>query len=123
MLGGRKNPKISSRKDAKHVLTSKGPHFIDSTPSAKLGVNSGRKSLTIYYETKKSLPPCRHAGWVLVAEGRKGPGAVTFRNPYAAAARYVLSRRATEKDVVKLGNQIAADLVKISEQPRSDQTQ
>jgi len=41
---------------------------------------------------------------------------------FAAAARYVLSRRATEKDVVKLGNQIAADLVKISEQPRSDQT-
>jgi Domain of unknown function (DUF4410) len=55
-------------------------------------------------------------------EGRKGPGAVVFRNPYAAAARYVLSRRATEKDVVKLGTQIAADLVKISEQPRSDQT-
>lgn len=54
-------------------------------------------------------------------EGRKGPGAVAFRNPYAAAARYVLSRRATEKDVVKLGNQIAADLVKISEQPRTDQ--
>src|SRR5215510_5064328 len=56
-------------------------------------------------------------------EGRKGPGAVAFRNPYAAAARYVLSRRATEKDVVKLGNQIAADLVKISEQARSGQTQ
>ena len=55
-------------------------------------------------------------------EGRKGPGAVAFRNPYAAAARYVLSRKATEKDVVKLGNQIAADLVKISEQPRSDQS-
>jgi hypothetical protein len=56
-------------------------------------------------------------------EGRKGPGAVAFRNPYAAAARYVLSRRATEKDVVKLGNQIAADLVKISEQPRAGETQ
>jgi hypothetical protein len=56
-------------------------------------------------------------------EGRKSPGAVAFRNPYAAAARYVLSRKATEKDVVKLGNQIAADLVKISEESRSGQTQ
>jgi len=56
-------------------------------------------------------------------EGRKAPGAVAFRNPYAAAARYVLSRNATEKDVVKLGNQIAADLVKISKETRSDQTQ
>jgi Domain of unknown function (DUF4410) len=54
-------------------------------------------------------------------EGRKGPGAVVFKNPYAAAARYVLSRNATEKDVVKLGNQIAGDLVKISEQPGSEQ--
>jgi len=35
----------------------------------------------------------------------------------------VLSRNATEKDVVKLGNQIAADLVKISEQARSGQIQ
>ena len=56
-------------------------------------------------------------------EARKTPGAVVFKNPYAAAARYVLSRKATEKDVVKLGNQIAADLVKISEQPRSGETQ
>jgi len=55
-------------------------------------------------------------------EGRKSPGAVAFRNPYAAAARYVLSRKATEKDVVKLGNEIATDLVKIYEQTRSDQT-
>src|SRR5215475_5529864 len=56
-------------------------------------------------------------------EGHKAPGAVAFRNPYAAAARYVLSRNATEKDVVKLGNQIAADLVKISKESRSNQTQ
>jgi hypothetical protein len=56
-------------------------------------------------------------------EGRKTPGAVAFRNPYAAAARYVLSRKATEKDVVKLGNQIAADLVKISEGSKSGQNQ
>jgi hypothetical protein len=56
-------------------------------------------------------------------EGRKSPGAVAFRNPYAAAARYVLSRKATEKDVVKLGNQIAADRVKISEGSKSGQNQ
>ena len=31
------------------------------------------------------------------------------------AARYVLSRRATEDEVEKLGKQIAADLVKIAE--------
>ena len=49
----------------------------------------------------------------------KAPGGAVMtaatHNPYAMAARYVLSRRATEDEVKKLGKQIAADLVKISE--------
>ena len=49
----------------------------------------------------------------------KAPGGAVMtaatHNPYAMAARYVLSRRATEDEVEKLGKQIAADLVKISE--------
>jgi hypothetical protein len=50
---------------------------------------------------------------------RKAPGGAAMtaatHNPYAMAARYVLSRRATEDEVEKLGKKIAADLVKISE--------
>jgi len=38
------------------------------------------------------------------------PGGVVAMNPYAMAARYVLSRNATEKDVRRLGRQIARDL-------------
>ena len=49
---------------------------------------------------------------------RNAPGgavmAAATHNPYAMAVRYVLSRRATEDEVEKLGKQIAADLVKIS---------
>jgi hypothetical protein len=49
----------------------------------------------------------------------KAPGGAVMtaatHNPYAMAARYVLSRRATEDEVEKLGKRIAADLVKISE--------
>lgn len=41
------------------------------------------------------------------------PGAVVSMNPYAMAARYVLSRNATEKDVRKLGKQIAKDLAQV----------
>src|SRR5262249_58007012 len=52
---------------------------------------------------------------------RNAPGGAAMtmatHNPYAMAARYVLSRRATEDEVEKLGKQIAADLVKISESP------
>lgn len=45
---------------------------------------------------------------------RKTPGGIITKNPYAIAAKYVMSRKATEKEVEKLGKQIAADLVKIS---------
>ena len=49
----------------------------------------------------------------------KAPGGAVMtaatHNPYAMAARYVISRRATEDEVAKLGTQIAADLVKIAE--------
>jgi len=41
------------------------------------------------------------------------PGAVVTLNPYAMAAKYVLSRNATEKDVRKLGRQIAQDLAQV----------
>jgi len=49
----------------------------------------------------------------------KAPGGALMtaatHNPYAMTARYVISRRATEDEVEKLGKQIAADLVKIAE--------
>lgn len=41
------------------------------------------------------------------------PGGVILMNPYAMAARYVLSRDATEKDIRNLGRQIAKDLAQI----------
>jgi hypothetical protein len=41
------------------------------------------------------------------------PGAILMLNPYAMAARFVLSRNATEKDVRKLGKEIAEHLAQI----------
>jgi len=41
------------------------------------------------------------------------PGAIVTLNPYAMAAKYVLARNATEKEVRKLGKQIARDLSQI----------
>jgi hypothetical protein len=84
---------------------------------AMVGFGAGSEEVKVQVEVY-DLAKDRNSPFLVYGageEGRKGPGAVAFRNPYAAAARYVLSRRATEKDVVKLGNQIAADLVKMSE--------
>jgi hypothetical protein len=41
---------------------------------------------------------------------RPMPGAVVTWNSYVMAAKYVLSRNATEKDVRRLGRQIAKDI-------------
>jgi hypothetical protein len=41
------------------------------------------------------------------------PGGIVTMNPYAMAAKYVLSRNATEKDVRNLGKQIAKDLAQV----------
>lgn len=51
------------------------------------------------------------------------PGAVVTMNPYAMAARYVLSRNATEKDVRKLGKQIATDLAQVEAGGRPGKSQ
>jgi hypothetical protein len=47
------------------------------------------------------------------AGSKPTPGGVVTMNPYAMAARYVLSRNATEKDVRTLGRQIARDLARL----------
>lgn len=41
------------------------------------------------------------------------PGGIVTMNPYAMAAKYVLSRTATEKEVRALGKQIAKDLAQL----------
>lgn len=41
------------------------------------------------------------------------PGGIVSMNPYAMAAKYVLSRNASEKDVRKLGKQIGRDLAQL----------
>lgn len=41
------------------------------------------------------------------------PGAIVTKNPYALAAKYAMSRNASEKDVRKLGKQIAQDIAKL----------
>lgn len=42
----------------------------------------------------------------------KKPGAVVTMNPYVAAAKFVLSKNATEEDVRRAGAEIAAEIVK-----------
>lgn len=45
------------------------------------------------------------------------PGAILTKNPYVMAAKFVLSRNATEKDVKKLGKNIAQRLAEIEVNP------
>jgi hypothetical protein len=45
----------------------------------------------------------------------KMPGAVVSMNPYVAAAKFVMEKNASDKDVKKTANQIVAELVKYME--------
>lgn len=45
----------------------------------------------------------------------KGPGAVVTMNPYVAAAKFVMSKKASEKDVKKTAKEIAGVLAKYIE--------
>jgi len=47
------------------------------------------------------------------SESGKMPGAIVTMNPYVAAAKFVLSKRAPERDVAKTARQIAEVLVQI----------
>jgi len=44
-------------------------------------------------------------------ESRHMPGGIVLMNPYAMAAKYVLSRKSSEKDVRQMGKQIAKDIL------------
>lgn len=46
----------------------------------------------------------------------RGPGAIVFRNPYVAAAKFVMSKRHPERDVKKTAGQIAKVLSKMVEE-------
>ncbi|MCE5335361.1 MAG: DUF4410 domain-containing protein [Desulfobacteraceae bacterium] len=52
------------------------------------------------------------------ASSGKGPGAVVTMNPYVAAAKFVMSKKASEKDVKKTAKQIAGVLAKYIEDNR-----
>ncbi len=46
----------------------------------------------------------------------RGPGAVVFKNPYVAAAKFVLSKTAPDRDVKKVARKIAEVVEKLAEQ-------
>ena len=46
------------------------------------------------------------------ADSGHAPGAVVTMNPYAAAAKFVLGRNATTRDIEKMGQAIAQEIAK-----------
>jgi hypothetical protein len=103
-----------------------GGEFLEITEGnraqrAVVGFGAGQADVQVQVEVFDLLRDPRTPVLVYGSDeaSRKAPGggamAVATHNPYAMAARYVLSRRANEDEVEKLGKKIAADLVKISE--------
>jgi hypothetical protein len=90
---------------------------------AMIGFGSGSAEVRVQVEVY-DLATDPHAPFLVYGaseESRKIPGAIIFMNPYLLAARYVLSKGATEREVKQVGQQIATDLAKIIEEATSAQ--
>jgi hypothetical protein len=81
---------------------------------ATIGFGSGATTMEVYV-TVSDLAKNPDAPFLVFGtekEPGKIPGAVVTMNPYAAAAKFVMEKNASEKDVKKTAAQIADEIVK-----------
>jgi hypothetical protein len=81
--------------------------------SSSVGFGKGSASVqlevVVYDLSNKAGEPFLHIG--SDSGAKKTPGGLITKNPYSIAAKYVLSKGATEKDVQKQGSEIAKGLL------------
>jgi len=88
---------------------------------AAIGFGAGSTQMLVEV-TITDLAGDRNEPFLVFGTGSKsgrGPGAVVMMNPYAAAAKFVLSKRAPEKDVKKAARQMADVIAKSFAEPRA----
>lgn len=81
---------------------------------AVIGFGSGSATMEVHIKLTASAPGNSDVVLDTEMEGKKKhmPGAAVTRNPYVAAAKFVLEKKAPEREVKKLGAQIADTVYK-----------
>jgi len=86
---------------------------------AGIGFGSGATSMDLQLGISDLASPGPHAAFVVfgtVKDPSRIPGAAVTRNPYVAAAKFVLQKNATERDIKRTAEQIAEEIVKYEKQ-------
>jgi hypothetical protein len=85
---------------------------------AVIGFGAGATSMEVQVSISDLAvnPDAPFAIFGTVKDPKQMPGAVVTRNPYVAAAKFVLEKNASEKDVKKTGKAIAQEIMKYREQ-------
>jgi hypothetical protein len=86
-----------------------GNRALSSTVGFGKGSGSVQMEVVVYDLSKKTSEPFLHLG--SDSGAKKMPGGLITKNPYSMAAKYVLSKGATESDVKKQGSAIAKGLL------------
>jgi hypothetical protein len=86
---------------------------------AGIGFTKGATSMDLQVgvsDLASSAPRAAFAIFGTVKEPSKLPGAVVTMNPYVAAAKFVLQKNATERDIQKTAAQIVEQIIKYEQQ-------
>jgi hypothetical protein len=85
---------------------------------AVIGFGRGATSMNVQVGVSNLASAQRQTPFILfgtVKDPKKVPGAAATMNPYVAAARFVMEKNATEKDIEKTAEQIVDEILKHTE--------
>ncbi len=87
----------------------------DRLKRAVIGFGSGSTDMQVGITLSEVAEGSRRVLLDTPMDGRKDrmPGAVVTRNPYVAGAKFILTKNAPERDVKKLGSQIADKIYEV----------
>ncbi|HLN88288.1 MAG TPA: DUF4410 domain-containing protein, partial [Candidatus Limnocylindrales bacterium] len=86
---------------------------------AGIGFGKGATSMTLQVGISDLASPDPRAVFVMFGTAKDPsmiPGAVVTMNPYVAAAKFVLQKNATERDIRKSAEQIVEEILKYEQQ-------
>jgi len=82
---------------------------------AVIGFGSGSSDMQVGIRVSEATEAGRRVLLDKPVDGKKSrmPGAIVTKNPYVAGAKFVLTKNAPDRDVKKLGSQIADKIYEV----------
>jgi len=93
----------------------------DRLKRAIIGFGSGSAQMEVMIKISEVMDGGLRTIYDTTMDGKKSrrPGAIVTKNPYVAGAKFIMTKAAPEKDVKKLGTQIADKLIQSMEKAQT----